>query len=92
MQYLNDELTRTALEPVRQSLYRLMEGRLNQVMLANIEHDYAFHVIDRAEPPEPENFFRPRRRIEIFLGSMFGILLGVVWVLWRSTRPGAERV
>jgi LPS O-antigen subunit length determinant protein (WzzB/FepE family) len=92
IEYLKEELGRTTIEPVRQSLFRLMEGRLNQVMLASIEPQYAFRVIDRAEAPERDKFVRPRRVVEIVIGILFGGVLGTVFVLWRyvgSARGGA---
>ncbi len=81
--YLEEELRRTNLEPVRSSLYSLMEGRLNETMLATIQPQYAFKVIDRAQPSEPGKFVRPRRAILIFLGVVLGLAIGSVFALWR---------
>jgi uncharacterized protein involved in exopolysaccharide biosynthesis len=86
VKYLNEELTRTTLEPVRQSLFGIMEGRLNQVMLASVEHDYAFKPIDRAEAPGPGKFVSPKRAIEIVIGILVGAMLGVVFLFWRYAR------
>lgn len=84
--YLTDELSRTTLEPVRQSLFGIMEGRLNQAMLASIEHEFAFKAIDLAEPSEPDKYIRPRRLLEILFGSAFGLIFGTAFVFWRYTR------
>jgi uncharacterized protein involved in exopolysaccharide biosynthesis len=64
-----------------------MEGRLNEVMIASVEHEYAFKVIDRAETPEEHHFVRPMRALEILLGLVFGLGLGAVFVLWKYPEP-----
>lgn len=87
--YLNEELTRTALEPVRQSLFRMLESRLNEVMLATVQRDFAFKFIDPAEPSEPRNFVRPRRALETLIGLACGFAFGAIFVFWRY--PQARR-
>jgi uncharacterized protein involved in exopolysaccharide biosynthesis len=86
--YLTAELERTTIEPVRHSLYSIMESRLNQAMVASVEPEYAFKPIDRAEAPDPRKFVRPKRAIEIFLGIVFGGVLGVLFVFWRYSLGG----
>lgn len=83
IKYLDDELTRARVESVRLSLYRLMEGRINEVMLANVEHEYAFKTIDRARVPDVRRPVRPKRTLEIMIGLVAGGILGVAFVLWR---------
>jgi uncharacterized protein involved in exopolysaccharide biosynthesis len=82
--FLNQELAKTSVEPIRQSLFRLLEGRLNDSMLANVEREYAFKVIDPAVASEPHRFVRPRRVLETLIGILCGIAFGVLFVLWRT--------
>jgi uncharacterized protein involved in exopolysaccharide biosynthesis len=91
--FLNEELSKTNVEPIRQSLFRLLEGRLNDSMLANVERQYAFKVIDRAEPSEPDRYVKPRRVLETLIGILCGISFGTLFVLWRfpDRRPAASR-
>ena len=84
--YLQNELSRTSQEPIRQSLYRLMESRLNEVMLASVEPEFAFQVIDRAEVPDKHRFVRPKRLLHIVLGAMLGFGCGALFALWRSRK------
>src|SRR5690606_8253072 len=88
IKHLNSELERTSLEPLRQSLYRLMEGRLNEVMVATVEHEFAFKVIDEAQPSDPHRFVKPMKMLELLLGIAFGTAAAVVFVLWRYRREG----
>jgi uncharacterized protein involved in exopolysaccharide biosynthesis len=83
IKYLDDELSRARVESVRQSLYRLMEGRINEVMLASVQADYAFRTIDRAQAPDPRYPIRPKRLLEILIGIMAGTIVGAAFVLWR---------
>jgi hypothetical protein len=83
--FLNEELAKTNVEPIRQSLFRLLEGRLNDNMLATVERQYAFKVIDPAVASEPRRFVRPRRVLQTLIGILCGGAFGVLFVLWRSS-------
>lgn len=87
--FLNEELAKTTVEPLRQSLYRLLEGRLNDSMLANVERQYAFKVIDRAQVPE--RHVRPRRVLETFIGLVCGFVAGCLLALWFHPAVNAVR-
>lgn len=89
--YLRNELSRTGQEPIRQSLYRLMESRLNEAMLASVEPEFAFQVIDRAVVPDWHRFVRPNRMLQIVLGTLLGGVCGSVFVLWRTRRTAQSR-
>ena len=53
LDYLNRELDKTRIvAALRNPIYRLIENRINTVMLANVRDEYAFRIIDRATPPE----------------------------------------
>jgi uncharacterized protein involved in exopolysaccharide biosynthesis len=90
LKYLEDQLAATSQEPIRQSLYRIMESRLNEVMLASVEPEYAFQVIDRAVMPDAHRFVRPKRAFEIVFGAAAGFAIGALYVLWRFRKLKAS--
>jgi hypothetical protein len=88
--YLDEELGRTAVESIRQSLFRMLESRLHEQMVANVQRDFAFKFIDPAEPSEPRNYIRPRPVVETLVGLMCGFAFGAIFVLWRSPPSGRK--
>ncbi len=79
--YLNKELSKTLISPVKDSINTLIEGQLETKMMANIHDEY---TLVKIEPPFiPENRFFPVRSIISILGTLFGIFLGVFLVLTK---------
>jgi uncharacterized protein involved in exopolysaccharide biosynthesis len=79
--FLNKELNKTSVDEMRRAIYRLIEDQLNNAMLANVEREYAYHVIDPAVPPELK--FAPKRAFITVLAGLGGVLLGVVFAFAR---------
>ena len=79
--YLNGELEKTSVVEAQQVIYGLIEAQLNNAMLANVQREYAFRVIDHAVPPEIK--VRPRRTIMVIVGALTGLLFGLVVVFFR---------
>jgi LPS O-antigen subunit length determinant protein (WzzB/FepE family) len=84
--YLNDELGRTHLAEVRQSLFGLITQELNNAMLVNTQTEYAFRVVDPAVPPEEHVW--PKR---VLWGIAAALLGGVAGVFSAFFREGARR-
>lgn len=74
--YLEKELAATPTVEIRQAINRLIETQINQRMLANVTHEYAFRVVDRALPPDPRNITKPNRLLLLVLGPVLGLLIG----------------
>ena len=87
IEYLNKELAKTNVVELRQAIYRLIEEQVSQAMLANVQREYAFRVIDPAVPPEFK--FSPKRAIIVVVGALVGLVAGLMAVLLR--RPRATR-
>jgi uncharacterized protein involved in exopolysaccharide biosynthesis len=93
--YLEHELVATSTVETRQAINRLMETQINQRMLANVTQEYAFRVVDRALPPEPNDMVRPRKLLLIAIGPTIGLVFGIFAVLVfnafaaRRSRSGA---
>ena len=80
--YLNRELEKTTIVELRQAIYRLIEGQINKIMLANVRDEYAFKVIDPAVVPEKH--IRPKRRQMLIIGLVLGLILGVLSAFARD--------
>lgn len=83
VEFLNAELTKTTLLGVEQAIYRLIEGQINSIMIANITTDYAFRVVDPAVPSDPHRYASPNR---ILLGMVGGMLSGILVLLFLFIR------
>jgi hypothetical protein len=55
IEYLNKELAKTNVVEIRQAIYKVIEEQVNNAMLANVQREYAFRVIDPAVPPPSSN-------------------------------------
>ena len=82
--YLNDQLEKTSVVELRQSIFRLTEAEIKNIMLAEGNREYAFKVIDPAVVPEEKS--RPRRG-RIIIGALAAaLMLSSLWVLLRASR------
>jgi uncharacterized protein involved in exopolysaccharide biosynthesis len=79
--YLEKELAGTSTIETRQAINRLIEGQINQRMLANVTQEYAFRVVDRALPPDPDDAVGPSKLTLIALGPIIGLIFGIFVVL-----------
>jgi uncharacterized protein involved in exopolysaccharide biosynthesis len=82
IEYLEKELAKTSVVELRQAIYQLIEQQVNNSMVANVQHDYAFHFIDKAVVPESR--VSPKRTIMTIVGAVLGLFIGVVVVLMRA--------
>lgn len=89
--YLNEELEKTGLVELRQSMNRLLEAELKKEMVASVRVQYSFRVLDPATPSDVEDFVRPRRFLLVafglFSGFLFGCFLALVLNAWRRRTP-----
>ena len=79
--YLNKELAKTNVVEIKQAIYRLIESQVNSAMRANVEHEYAFRVIDLAVAPETR--VSPKRVVMTLVGCATGLFVGVIFVFVR---------
>lgn len=81
IEYLNKELARTEVVELRQAIFRLIEEQVNNAMVANVQREYAFRVIDPAAPPEIR--VRPKRTVMVIFGAVIGFLAGLMLIYVR---------
>lgn len=79
--YLQRELAGTTVVTLQQSIGHLLETEMQKVMLARGNEEFAFRVIDRAEPPKLRSW--PRRALIVVLSIILGGILAVFVVMVR---------
>jgi len=76
LKYLKNELEKTSIVDLQQAIYGLIQGQVNNIMLANIRKEYAFKVIDPAVASNYDDFVSPRRLLLICAAILAGFLVG----------------
>jgi uncharacterized protein involved in exopolysaccharide biosynthesis len=89
--YLNKELAKTTVVEMHNAIYRVIEEQVNTAMIANVEREYAFKVIDPAVVPATK--YGPHRSILTLVGAAVGFFIGVI-VLYvrRAVRSSKDRL
>lgn len=80
--YLDQELNKTNVVGLQQAIYRLIEDQVQNKMLANVRHEYAFRFVDRAVPPETR--VSPKRTVMVLVGAAIGFFVGLLFVFGRQ--------
>ncbi|MCR9940802.1 Wzz/FepE/Etk N-terminal domain-containing protein [Vibrio owensii] len=79
--YLNTQLQKTAVADMQSTFYKLIEEQTKSLMLAEVQEEFIFKVLDPAVVPEVKD--SPKRALICVLGTLLGGLLGVAIVLVR---------
>jgi uncharacterized protein involved in exopolysaccharide biosynthesis len=82
--YLQEQLAGTSVVELQQVLHRLIELEMKKIILARVNREYAFKVIDPAVVPEET--IRPRTAMMVLLGTTAGLILAVIVVLVLHAR------
>lgn len=77
--YLKQQLAKTSVVEMQQSVYQLMEAQTKKIMLASVRDQYAFKVIDPAVAPE--NRLKPNRKMITLLGFILGLMAALIGAL-----------
>jgi uncharacterized protein involved in exopolysaccharide biosynthesis len=80
--YVQEQLKQTSVVELRQVLHRLMESEMKEIILAKINQEFAFRVIDPAVAAEEA--FKPNIALLLLLGAMLGILGSVILALFLN--------
>jgi uncharacterized protein involved in exopolysaccharide biosynthesis len=86
--YLSEQLAKTSVVEVRNSIYLLMESEIKKQMLARGNQEYALKVIDPAVPPEKA--VSPRPILWPLAAFCVGMLLSLIYVFIRFI-AGSDR-
>lgn len=94
IEYLQQQLDIVKLASLQESLFVLMEEQLGKLMLANVQKDYAFRIID--QPLVPEVKAGPKRAliciVITLLGGLFGLFLVIIFSLIKTARQKKSTV
>ncbi|ELA8076929.1 Wzz/FepE/Etk N-terminal domain-containing protein [Vibrio alginolyticus] len=81
LEYLNTQLRKTAVADMQSTFYKLIEEQTKSLMLAEVQEEFIFKIVDPAIAPETKE--SPRRALICVLGTLLGGMFGVVIVLIR---------
>ncbi|NNN90649.1 LPS O-antigen length regulator, partial [Vibrio sp. 2-2(9)] len=81
LQYLENQLVKTSFSEMQNTFYKLIEEQTKTLMLAEVQEEFAFKVIDPAVVPEVKS--KPGRAMISIFGLVLGGILGVAIVLVR---------
>ncbi|MBF0309720.1 MAG: hypothetical protein HQL56_09350, partial [Magnetococcales bacterium] len=71
--FLDQELGKTSYVEVRHALAGLYETEVKNAMMARVQNDYVFKVVDFAEVPKATDPVRPERRKIVMAGFLIGL-------------------
>jgi len=77
--FLHEELLRSDIVEIQQSIYRLIEAQTAIAMLASARDEYALEIIDPAAIAYKS--FTTSRKKKVIMGTFAGVLLGIFAVL-----------
>jgi uncharacterized protein involved in exopolysaccharide biosynthesis len=84
IEYLRGELQATTQVSLQQSISRLLESQMQNMMMARGNLEYAFRVVDTARVPKKR--FTPKRTLITIGAGLIGGFLGCALVLLRGRR------
>jgi uncharacterized protein involved in exopolysaccharide biosynthesis len=85
--FMEQQLKQVSAVELEQVLHRLIESEMKEIILANVNEEFAFRVIDPAAPPgEP---FRPRWAKMLVVGTALGLIAGITMALLVGLGRGA---
>jgi uncharacterized protein involved in exopolysaccharide biosynthesis len=84
--YLESELQKTGVMERQQIIYRLIESKTSDIMMANARPEFAFSIVDAAVSPDANHYVRPKRAIMVIVGFFLGLLVGAAWAVLRWAR------
>jgi len=91
MAYLEKETPAAQTVTARDALSRLMESQIKVRMVANVSPQYAFRVVDKAMPADPDDPVRPNKLVQTIIGFLVGGLVAIAVVMSGSRAAGASR-
>ncbi|EKE85202.1 Wzz/FepE/Etk N-terminal domain-containing protein [Idiomarina xiamenensis] len=82
LEYLNNQLDKTSVAEMQSTFYKLIEEQTKNLMLAEVQDEFVFKVVDPAVVPELKN--KPNRALICVLGTFLGGIVSCVMVILIS--------
>lgn len=73
--YLNTQLQKTSVAEMQSTFYKLIEDQTKSLMLAEVQNEFIFKIIDPAIVPEIKD--GPKRALICVLGTLLGAMFGL---------------
>ena len=86
IQYLENQLSKTNILEIEQVIFRLMEEQFKSRMMAEVDPEFAFKVIDPAQPPDANDPVQPKVLMMLLIGLLVGMLLSIFLVIVLESR------
>jgi uncharacterized protein involved in exopolysaccharide biosynthesis len=83
--YLNRESEKAENIALKESISRLIESEIKERALATVRHEYAYHLIDAAEPADRWHPSSPQAKVYLVFGALGGLILGIVAALMNQS-------
>lgn len=84
LDYLSEEVSKTGSLELREAMYRLIDSEVKSKMLASIDPEIAFRIVDPAVPPALADVARPKAPLVAGVGFMAGLFLAVIFAYIRG--------
>jgi uncharacterized protein involved in exopolysaccharide biosynthesis len=88
--YLNKESEKSENLALKESINKLIESEIKERALATVRYEYAYHLIDAAEPADPRHPSSPQPRVYLIFGGLSGLIIGIVVVLLSQSITGLK--
>lgn len=82
IEFLNKQIDRTSVSDMKTVFYKLVEEQTKNLMLAEVNEEYALKTLSEAKVPEEKS--KPNRAVICVLGTMLGLLVALFVILFRS--------
>ena len=85
LRYLTEQIGKAEVIELREALFRLTEAEITRSMLAKVQPEYAFRVIDQALAPPEDDYVWPSYPLFGAAGAALGLLTGLIVLAIRRS-------
>ncbi|PZN30024.1 MAG: hypothetical protein DIU71_13130 [Proteobacteria bacterium] len=74
---LNVELAKTQVVSLQQAIAQLVQTQIERQTIAEVREEFAFRILDRAAPPDLDDYERPKPVLYAAVGMFMGFVAGL---------------